>query len=85
LERLAKLRVERLLLEGQYVSREEITRRDVAKVAAVKSGLMQLQRRIAPHLTPAALALVEESVRALCNAFAGEDAPRSHGDTEGKK
>lgn len=73
-ERSAELRELKLALQrGELVPLEEIKSRDIARIAAVRSGLLTLPRRLAQELaglTPAQLeAALTKQFRALLTRF----------------
>lgn len=74
--RRAKLELERAILAGQYVKREDEDRRRLAQIHAVKTALLAWVHRLPPMLVGLEAAAMEEVLREevtkVLNAFAGE-------------
>ena len=75
--RTSKIEMERSLLAGEYVKREDLKRDQVAKVLAVKTKLVEFPRRaalIANRSVVEVEAVLTEWMQEACAAFAGTEA-----------
>lgn len=85
-ERESNLRLDRLIKEGRYISREQVERESIRKIVAVRTAFMRLPRALGPLLEQqdrhTCTRVLEQALRDICNAFAGTDedvAPRAPG------